>query len=100
MEYDRWGWKDSRKKHSLIKMEYFTIVNLNASRCSNVCKIREIYDFIASYRPTIVGIQEINISSALKTFTGVYQVYCNIENNSKDGIGIVTLVKHGIKVMT
>ena len=80
------------------KMGYFTILNFNAYRGSNLGKIQEYFDFIDSYEPNIVGIQEINISSAMKVFSGVYQVYCNIESSAQDGVGIVTLVKHGIQV--
>ena len=56
------------------KMGYFTIINFNAYRGSNLGKIQEYFDFIDSYEPNIVGIQEINISSAMKAFSGVYQV--------------------------
>ena len=79
-------------------MGYFTIINFNAYRCRNQQKIREIHDFIDGYEPNIIGIQEIYIVTAMVEFSGRYQVYFNIENSSKDGIGIVTLVKHGIKV--
>ena len=79
-------------------MNYFTVINLNASRIANVVKLGEINDFISDYKPDVLGIQEVNISAALKVFSGEYQVYCNIESNAKDGVGIVSLVKHGIRV--
>ena len=68
-------------------MNYFTVINLNASRIANVVKLGEINDFISDYKPDVVGIQEVNISAALKVFSGEYQVYCNIESNAKDGEG-------------
>ena len=36
--------------------------------------------------------------SALKVFSGKFQVFINFEADSRDGIGIVTLVKKGITV--
>ena len=39
-----------------------------------------------------------NIRAALREFSGKYQVYVNIEKESKDGVGIVTLIRKGIKV--
>ena len=79
-------------------MGSFTVINFNAYRCRNREKIRHIHEFINGYEPSIVGIQEIYISTAMSEFSGKCQVYFNIENNSRDGVGIVTLVKHGIKV--
>ena len=72
------------------------IFNFNASRCSNIVKMRQFYDF--QYDPSLVSIQEINIISALKVFSDKYQVFVNIEQDSVDGIGIATLVKKDIKI--
>ena len=52
----------------VMGMEYFTVININASRCRSLAKIREIHEFISSYEPNVVAIQEIYISSALKEF--------------------------------
>ena len=79
-------------------MGNFTIINFNAYRCRNKQKIKEIHEFIKGYEPSIVGIQEIFIQSAMSEFSKSYQVYFNIENSSKDGVGIVTLIRHGITV--
>ena len=74
------------------------IFNFNASRCSSIVKIRQFYDFFEPYDPSLVSIQEINISSALKVFSDKYQVLVNMEQKSMDGIGIATLVKKDIKI--
>ena len=75
------------------------IFNFNASRCSNIVRIRQFYDFFEPYDPSLVSIQEINIISALKVFSDKYQVFVNIEQDSTDGIGIATLVKKNIKIV-
>ena len=74
------------------------IFNFNASRCSNIARLRQFYDFFEPYDPSLVSIQEINIISALKVFSDKYQVFVNIEQDSVDGIGIATLVKKDIKI--
>ena len=74
------------------------IFNFNASRCSNLGRIQQFYDFFEQYSPTFVCIQEINIASALKMFSSNYQVHVNMEQDTRDGIGIVTLVKNGIAI--
>ena len=50
------------------------------------------------YDPIFIFIQEIHVFSAIKAFSRKYQVFINLESESKDGIGIVTLVKHGISI--
>ena len=74
------------------------IFNFNASRCKNTVKIQQFYEFFEPYDPTLVSIQEINVASALKVFSDIYQVYVNVEQESVDGIGIVTLVKKDVKI--
>ena len=76
----------------------FNIFNFNASRCSNLGRIQQLYDYFEEYDPMIVCIQEINVASALRIFSDKYQVYVNFEQGVKDGIGIVSLIKYGIKV--
>ena len=76
----------------------FILLNLNASRIRNEVRIKSILNFIMSYEASLVCIQEIHIVNALRVFSGIFQVYVNIETNSNDGIGIITLVKNGIKV--
>ena len=55
-------------------------------------------NFFQNYDPLFICIQEINVFSALKVFSGKFQVFINFEADSRDGIGIVTLVKKGITV--
>ena len=56
-------------------------------------------NFINQYDPIFVAIQEINIASALKIFSEKFQVLVNIEESSKDGIGIVSLIKKDINIV-
>ena len=71
----------------------YLIMNFNASRTSSLIKIRNFLNFINQYDPIFVAIQEINITSAIKIFSEKFQVLVNIEEGSKDGIGIVSLIK-------
>ena len=75
-----------------------TILNFNASRTRNLQKVENFSLFLESYDPSIVNIQEINVESAIKIFSNNFQIIINIENEAKDGIGIVTLVKKGINI--
>ena len=81
-------------------MEIFslTIMNFNASRTRNLNKIEFFVQFLESYDPIFVNIQEINTQSAIKVFSRNYQVIINLEMEAKDGIGIVTLIKKGIQI--
>ena len=77
---------------------FFNVINFNAYRCRNVAKVVSFSNFLDQYNPSLVGIQEIYIETALKVFSSKYQVLVNLELGTKDGIGIVTLVKHGLKI--
>ena len=77
---------------------FFNVFNFNAYRTSNLIKIEEFQRFIDFYQVSFVFIQEINVKNAIKVFSRSYQVFINLEPNSKDGIGIVSLVKKGIFV--
>ena len=81
-----------------MELDYFNFYNFNASRCSNLLRIRQFYEFFDPYDPMFVCIQEINVSSAIKVFSDKYQVFINLEEGSQDGIGIVSLVKKGLNV--
>ena len=81
-----------------MELNHFTIFNFNASRCSNLLRIRQCYEFFDPYDPMFVCIQEIKVSSAIKVFSDKYQVFINLEQGSQDGIGIVSLVKKGLNV--
>ena len=82
----------------IIASSSFNIFNFNAYRSRSIEKIEKFLVFFDDYDPLFVCIQEINVVSALKVFSGKYQVFINFEPDSKDGIGIVTLVKKGIPV--
>ena len=77
---------------------FFNLFNFNAYRTSNLLKIQQFQDFFDPYDPTFVFIQEINVVSALKVFSNKYQVFINVESNSFDRIGIVSLVKKGLTI--
>ena len=77
---------------------YFNVFNFNAYRSSNIMRIQQFYDFFSEYDPSFICIQEINVKSALKVFSDKYQVFINCEEGSQDGIGIVSLVKKGLKI--
>ena len=76
----------------------FNVLNFNASRTSSVRKIENFLNFLDPYDPIFVTIQEINVSSALKVFSRKFQILVNLEMGTKDGIGIVSLIKKGIQI--
>ena len=46
----------------------------------------------------IISIQEIDIKTAVLVFSNSYHIFVNIENETRDSIGIVTLVKRTFKI--
>ena len=62
-------------------------------------KINRFLVFLNEYDPSFVCIQEINVVSALKVFSSKFQVLINVEANSNDAIGIVSLVKKGFPIL-
>ena len=81
-----------------MDLSSFNVFNFNAYRTGNLGKIEQFERFFDFYSPSFVFIQEINITSALKVFSRSYQVFVNLESDTKDGIGIVSLVKKGIYI--
>ena len=79
-----------------MEVSSFNIFNFNAYRSKSLDKLEKFLIFLESYDPIFIFIQEIHVFSALKVFSRKYQVFINLESESKDGIGIVTLVKKGI----
>ena len=73
------------------------ILSLNTRRIERFDKLTNIKNFCELYSPQIICFQEINIVTALKLFSANYQVFVNYSNNGSF-IGIVTVVKKGIKV--
>ena len=65
-----------------MELNNFTIFNFNASRCSNLLRIRQFYEFFDPYDTMFVCIQEIKVSSAIKVFSDKYQVFINLEQGS------------------
>ena len=79
-----------------MEMSSFNIFNFNAYRSKSLDKLEKFLTFLECYDPIFTCIQEIHVFNALKAFSSKYQVFINLESESKDGIGIVTLVKNGI----
>ena len=69
--------KDTSNEKYFYVMEGFNIINLNASRICNAEKLKCLSDFIETYSPSIVCIQEVNIRASLREFSRNYQVYVN-----------------------
>ena len=45
------------------------------------------------------AIQEIHVQNCLRIFSAKFQVIINLEQDSKDGIGICTLIRKNIKIL-
>ena len=84
-----------------MSQDYFGVLSLNASRIRNLGRIRDLYAFILVLDPKVVFIQEIHIAGALQIFSPHFQVYVNMESRAyaTDGVGIVTIVRHDIRVL-
>ena len=74
------------------------ILNFNAYRAANEDRIRHFSDLIRLYKPSICTIQEIHIGIAARLFGDDFHVMVNIEQASKDQIGICTLVHKSLKI--
>ena len=74
------------------------ILNFNAYRAANEDRIRHFWDLIRLYKPFICTIQEIHIGVASRIFGKDFHVLVNIEQTSKDQIGICTLVHRSLKI--
>ena len=81
--------------------EYFSVLSINASRIRNLSRINDLLGFIMLHDPNIAFIQEISIVGALEVFSPHFQVFVNMEPRAHltDGVGIVTIVRHDIKVI-
>ena len=79
-------------------MDYLKILNLNAYRMVDCTKIKSILAMIKINLPLVVTIQEIHIANALRVFSPNYQVIVNIEQASRDGIGMCTLISKQVQV--
>ena len=74
------------------------IFNFNASRISSLQRVRAIKSVFEAFDADIISIQEIDIKSSVIIFAASYHVFVNLENEAKDSIGIVTLVRKTIRV--
>ena len=79
-------------------MDKLRFLNFNAYRCVDIQKMRCFLDTIKSFNASVVTIQEIHVGNALKVFQQDFRVIANLEQHSKDLIGICTLVKKDLKV--
>ena len=79
-------------------MDSLKIFNFNASRISSLQRIRAIKSIFEAFNADVISIQEIDIKSSVIVFGASYHVFVNLENEAKDSIGIVTLVRKTIKV--
>ena len=70
------------------------ILNFNAYRAFDIEKIMRFKDMLKIYHPSIVTIQEIHVQNALRVFQGEYKVIVNIEQSSREQIGICMLVQN------
>ena len=69
------------------------LFNFNAYRATSVDRLMELRIMFEKFDPDIISIQEIHIRNSLICFSDQYHVIVNIDKSSKDGIGIITLVK-------
>ena len=84
-----------------MSSEHFKVLSLNASRIQNLDRIRDLLAYILILNPKVCYIQEISIAGAIRIFSSHFQVYVNMEDRAyaTDGVGIVTIIKHDIKVL-
>lgn len=76
----------------------FILFNFNAYRATSIGRLIELRCVFEEFGPDIISIQEIHIKNSLICFSDQYHVLVNLESSSKDGIGIVTLVKKKVKI--
>ena len=72
--------------------------NFNGSRMSSLQRIRSMKAVFEALDSDIISIQEIDIKSSVLVFSNAYHVFVNLDNEAKDAIGIVTLVKRSLKI--
>ena len=77
-------------------MDNFILININASRISNIQRVTDLLNLILVYNASVICIQEINVFSALKVFQKYFQVVVNYDLQSNSNIGIVTLISNNI----
>ena len=76
----------------------FTILNFNAYRAADEKRFKHFRDLITLHKPMICTIQEIHIGKAVRFFGKDFNVLVNIEQSSRDQIGICTMVHRSLRV--
>ena len=76
----------------------FTILNFNAYRAADEKRFKHFRDLITLHKPMICTIQEIHIGKAVRYFGKDFNVLVNIEQSSRDQIGICTMVHRSLGV--
>ena len=79
-------------------MDKISILNFNAYRSVESRKLERFLHIMRTFKSSIITIQEIHVGNALKVFQNDYRVIINVEQNSRDLIGICTLVRKDIRV--
>ena len=79
-------------------MDRVNFLNFNAYRSVDIQRMNRFLDIIKRFNASIITIQEIHIGNALKVFQNEFRVFVNVEQVSKDLIGLCTLVKNDIQV--
>ena len=74
-------------------------LNFNAYRAVDPKRIAEFANMIEIHKASVITIQEIHVQNCLKIFSGKFQVFVNLEHDSKTLIGICTLIRKDIKVL-
>ena len=72
------------------------LFNFNAYRATSFDRIKFLRSIFERYDADIVSIQEIHVKNSLIAFRDSYHVLINIEKESRDGIGIVTLIRKNV----
>ena len=72
------------------------LFNFNAYRATSFDRIKFLRSIFERYDADIVSIQEIHVKNSLIAFRDSYHVLINIEKDSRDGIGIVTLIRKNV----
>ena len=82
-----------------MAIQQIEIININASRISNLGRVNDLFIYLTNLNPTVVCIQEINVFSVLSIFRGYYQIFVNYYLEGNNNIGIVTLIKNDVKIV-
>ena len=74
------------------------IININASRIGTENRVLSLLQFLDIYKPHIVCIQEIDVITGTKVFSNNFQVMSNFDHTGNNFIGMLTLIRKGVKV--